>query len=203
MSAELIDDPNIPQTVEHDLESFYWVLLWICLSYMGTNLSTKKRSSILNSTMSPRAYNGTSGCDKKNFIANSASLLGLEVPASPVIPKLIKSLHQRLGEWYQLELPSSELLSSRSSVTSGTTSSTIQSAEQSKKVVSHEELLQILQEALEDGLWGEGDHAVPQEVLASQDKVSHFSSCLKRSHSIASWTGGFCVPPQAKQSEIR
>ena len=202
MSAELVEDPNAPQTVEDDLESFYWVLLWICLSYMDTNLEPGLRSSILNNTMNPRVYGGTGGCDKKNFIVNPTSLKNLEVDASPVMSKLIKSLHKRLGERYQSELSDSELLFPSSSTTSDTTSSAIQSAEQSKKAVNHEELLQILREALEKGPWGKDDGASPQDIIPSQDEASRFSSRSKRSHSTASRTSGLSVPPQAKRPEV-
>ena len=212
MSAELIDDPKVPQTVEDDLESFYWVLLWICLSYMESNLDTGRRSAILKGTMNPRVYKGTGGCDKKNFLANLGSLRRLTMDNCPVMPMLIKSLHKRLGGRYRLEPADSDLLQPGSSPTSdpmqsetkhaseGVTSSGIQSAEQSTKAVGHEELLQMLQDALKKDSWPEADRAVRQDVIDSQDEKSRFSSS-KRSHSEASRNGGFCVPPQAKRPE--
>ena len=169
---------------------------------MGTELDSGICSSILNSTMSPRVYGGTGGRDKKNFLVNLASLQGFEVPASPIMSKLIRSLHKRLGEQYQLTVPDSELLSPSSSTTSDTTSSAIQSAEQSKKAVNHEDLLQILQGALEKDSWGKNDCASPQDIIPSQDEMSHFSSRSKRSHFTASRTNGLSVPPQAKRPGV-
>jgi len=33
MAGDLVRDPETPQTVEHDLESLFWVLLWVCLLF--------------------------------------------------------------------------------------------------------------------------------------------------------------------------
>jgi hypothetical protein len=81
----------------HDLESFYWVLLWICLLYMETNKSIGERSSIVANTMCPKVYAGTGGDGKSTYIGSPGILRGLEVYGKPVVAMLLKTWHAELG----------------------------------------------------------------------------------------------------------
>jgi len=51
MAAELIKSTNTPQTCAHDLESFFWVLLWIVMAQVETNWEGKKLLSIFYNIM--------------------------------------------------------------------------------------------------------------------------------------------------------
>ena len=65
MAAELIQHPETPQTFIHDLESAFWVLIWVVVSYMPTNMDAGKCSNFLKDIMSPKVYNKSSSRLKK------------------------------------------------------------------------------------------------------------------------------------------
>ena len=68
MAAALIEDPETPHTWEHDLESFFWVLIWAVVSYMPTSLTKEKRSNFLKDTMNPKVYGQCGGGEKRSFL---------------------------------------------------------------------------------------------------------------------------------------
>jgi len=83
MAAELIQHPETPQTFIHDLESAFWVLIWVVVSYMPTNMDAGKRSNFLKDIMSPKVYDkSSSGLEKVNF------LWSREVPTVPGVENI-------------------------------------------------------------------------------------------------------------------
>ena len=56
MVADLVQHSNIAHTFIHDLESAFWVIIWVAFSYMSNLWSAADRSSFLNETMSPWVY---------------------------------------------------------------------------------------------------------------------------------------------------
>ena len=195
MAGDLIKDPRTPQTEVHDLESFYWVLLWICLSYMKTNKDHGARSSIINGTMSPRVYEDTGGDSKINYLTRPAALKGLEVYGKFLVAALLKSLHMTIGARYREELPNSELLSPMTSHAPD--------ASQRTKLPTHESLLELLEKALKSQLWVEADDGPAESQKISLSNIeSHHSSRSKRTHSTASRSGGFSALPPPKRSEV-
>src|SRR6267154_1204468 len=75
MAAELVESFNIPHTLHHDLESFFWVLLWIILTRVSTNWSDEACSSLINKTMSPRVYSHTRGTVKLLWLTSESQLI--------------------------------------------------------------------------------------------------------------------------------
>lgn len=123
MVAELIENPKAIQTVEHNIESIFWVLLWICILYMDTNLDVRQRSSLIKGTMSPSVYVNTGGNGKVDFLANKARLNLLETPTSQPIAVLLKLLHGSVGKRFQNSSPSSGIHLSTLSQRKGRTQS--------------------------------------------------------------------------------
>jgi hypothetical protein len=70
MAADLVESSEIPQTLEHDLESFFWVILWIVMTRVPTNWTDEARSILINDTMSPKVYSHTRGPVKKNWLVH-------------------------------------------------------------------------------------------------------------------------------------
>ena len=107
MAADLVMNPKVTQTKEHDLESVFWILLWMCLSYMKTIMPPGLRADILNNIMSPRVHDGSGGMGKANFMASGISLKYLMAPNCPMAD-LLKALHRLLGKLHQSpqDLPS-------------------------------------------------------------------------------------------------
>jgi len=148
MAGDLVKDPTTPQTMVHDLESFYWVLLWICLVYMKTSKKIRERSSIVKETMCPRVYAGTGGDAKINYLAHQAAVGGFDVLGKPGLTMLVKRFHLALGKWYREVLPESELSPLTTSHAPDTTQSTT-------RQVSHESLFAYLEQALHPEYWAD------------------------------------------------
>src|SRR5215472_7734105 len=48
MSAKLLETPGAPHGLEDDLESFFWVLLWVSLRYTSSNQQPNELSKLLD-----------------------------------------------------------------------------------------------------------------------------------------------------------
>jgi len=94
MAADLVENPTIPHTPEHDLESVFWVLLWMTLLYMKTSWSIEICSSTLNSTMSPDVYQSSGGRGKLDFMQNPCALNDLYTPDNPKMEELLVGVFQ-------------------------------------------------------------------------------------------------------------
>ena len=54
MAADLMGSSDIPQTFVHDLESFFWVMLWIVKTLVPSSWSPSTRSEI-DAIMNPKS----------------------------------------------------------------------------------------------------------------------------------------------------
>jgi len=152
MAGDLVRNLDIPQNVEHDIESAFWVVFWIMLSYLQTNLSVGDRSCYLMNTMNPGVFGGTS-VSKALFMASPIALDELETPSSP-LANLLKDMHNTLGKRYRVSKKDKNSIF----VTEGST--------QQDNVVQdqHEPILYFLRTVLEDSPWPKDDRASLQEV---------------------------------------
>lgn len=105
MAANLVESSGIKQTFIHDLESFFWVLLWIALNYAKTTWTIEKRSSFLATTFSPDVYllpgGGATGGDSKKKIMKDRNALtktdsNFDIPDNTPLRSLLRKLHQLL-----------------------------------------------------------------------------------------------------------
>ena len=104
MAADLVQRPSIAHTFVHDLESTFWVLLWVTLSYMSTSWGTEERSSFLKETMSPRVYNNSGGSNKIYFMQSNSAILEFSVCNNPILTALLISMKMTLAVRYQQPL---------------------------------------------------------------------------------------------------
>ena len=56
MAADLVNDFDADQDTTHDLESFFWVLMWVVVKCIQTNWDQLSCSSFIYDTMSLRVY---------------------------------------------------------------------------------------------------------------------------------------------------
>ena len=68
MAAELVDNPKIPHAPEHDIESVFWVLLFLTLLYTKIRWDSKHVSSTLTEAMNLKVYPTSGGTTKLSFI---------------------------------------------------------------------------------------------------------------------------------------
>lgn len=100
MAAELIADPTISHTPEHDLESVFWVLLWVTLLYTKTDWDLYLRSSTLTEAMNPKVYTTGGGASKLHFIRDRDSIRGLITGESPGLYMLLRGIHGIFSKRY-------------------------------------------------------------------------------------------------------
>jgi len=98
MAAELIEDSSIPHTIVHDLESVFWVLIWVVVSYMPTGWDTYECSSFLKETMCPKVYGTKGGTVKRDFILSKRIP---PVPHTKLVERLLFMLSKLLAPRYQ------------------------------------------------------------------------------------------------------
>lgn len=97
MAAELVESADTPQTYAHDLESFFWVLLWVVITLVKTNLKGTKLSSIFHDVM-----NCTPGSVVKADFLKSDRLAEkvFEIPGNPYLRRLLEELQTTIASWY-------------------------------------------------------------------------------------------------------
>lgn len=107
MAIELIRSPNKPQTFKHDLESFYWVLIWIVVSYMKTEWTEVHRAEFLGDTMNPKIYIDDEGNERAEGNGKEAFLLSKAaggpsfIPQNPVLSNLLRELKSLVSIQYK------------------------------------------------------------------------------------------------------
>ena len=68
MAAELIERPKIRHTFSHDLESFFWVLMWIVVTWVPTTWNESARSIFINGVMNPKVYSNIGSTEKSTWL---------------------------------------------------------------------------------------------------------------------------------------
>ncbi len=109
MAGDLIQQFNIWHTFAHDLESFFWVLLWIVLTQVPTYYTDAVCSSFIHGMMSPKVCSGSGGSAKTNFLVSSCMLEerveDFCLPNNPSLHALLVEIKCTVADWY-LSLPS-------------------------------------------------------------------------------------------------
>ena len=207
MAGDLVLSPGDPQTFVHDLESAFWILFYLTLLFVKTNYTAELRSSLLRQTMSPMNIKGCGGVDKANFMASQWALAKVRTPDNPMVIKVLRFLHLKLGERYrtqpdaeiEVSAPASSTLdSSMSNATNGSTGK--DSVTQTPDEI-YEEIFRGLTAFLAEPSWTESDPAEAQEVLLSTTESQAARRGSKRSRSVAEQLGAFVQEPGAKRSD--
>ncbi len=186
MAAELVEDPSILHTFEHDLESVFWVLLWMTLLYMKTTWDVGRRSSFLNNTMNPGVYMGSGGINKLAFMRYEAALYKLKTCNSLGMQWVLVHVHgilrKRLPAPEPPDFPLPETNGSADeslgervmNVTKSTSATeTMQSGNDIKPEHLHDALINKIGEGLKVDLWwSDEDASNRQEVVVSVDAAS-------------------------------
>src|SRR5258708_39562091 len=104
MAGDLVQQFNIWHTFAHDLESFFWVLLWIVLTWVPTYYTDAVRSSFIHGMMSPKVCSGSRGSAKINFLVLSCMLEerveDFRLPNNPSLHALLVEMKCTVADWY-------------------------------------------------------------------------------------------------------
>ena len=216
MAAELIENPSTPHTPEHDLESMFWVLLWITLLYTKTSWDIRRRSSVLADIMNLKVYQAGGGISKLIFISNFTSVEGLFSKGSPGLYVLIDGIHGILSRRYyekmrsefremkekMLDMDSDEIMDESMDESTNNCTDEAGITMQSGNAVPpdpedlYATVLDVFEKALlKQSKWSETDRAVRQTLEMPSETKSAAQSGPKRSREMLEQSCGATLPP--------
>jgi Fungal protein kinase len=101
MAGDLVTGSNIWHTFAHDLESFFWVLLWIVLTQVQTNYTDEDHSNFIHGTMNSTVCSARGGSQKASFLASPLMLLNeLGHPGNRTLTTLVVNLKRTVADRY-------------------------------------------------------------------------------------------------------
>ena len=216
MAADLIQDSSIPHTFVHDLESVFWVLIWVVVSYMPTTWDNGEHSSFLKETMCPKVYGTRGGTRKKDFILAKQFPPVRNVDA---VTRLLFVLSHLLAPRHYVDLKISLPNYALTTIDVDVTMSQNDDSEKNSKEDPNEEkpnvspkteepsgaemfpdglrdhsmIIGLFYGALDDSPWPLNDAADPQPKLPSTEEVRFMRAGSNRSRSQAEKSGVFVL----------
>ena len=181
MAADLVQRSSIPHTFIHDLESAFWVMLWVVILYMPSSWDIGDRLYFLKETMSPRVYDNSGGRNKLYFMQTEDPISGLELKQNPIILDLLNSLKKTLSirHWQRpSEVSGFDPLAIKAEMDgSGTLESPVSLGDKIQEydalmecLKDHKIVLNMINKALKTPGWPDNDTANPQPLLTSCEK---------------------------------
>lgn len=202
MAAALVENSKLPHTLEHDLESFFWVLVWVVVSYMPTSMDEAARSSFLKETMSPKVYLKRGGTGKREFLRTKRVP---EVMHNAYIHHLLQQLIILFAAQYPVKIaeppPSTDIASIISKATGieapkkSDSDAEIAHEEYLRQNLSHEVIRQSIKSFLTCPDWPTDDGADLQPKVPSEDELRGMLAGSARSRSHAEEIGVFVQSP--------
>jgi len=218
MAANLVRQSNIAHTFVHDLESAFWVLLWVAFAFMPNTWSDVDRSSFLRETMSPRVYATSGGRSKLFFMQADHSMWDFHVDNNFPLTGLIKNLKRTLsirhtprpsptlaplwedGPEAILAEADDDEFSNTAKEHSGLVDQMIRNHDMLMRCLNdHSVILSMIQRSLRSPGWPSNDAAVPQAVITCNEVLTSARTGSKRSRSVAEDNGVFLRHSAAKR----
>ena len=100
IAADLIRDSATELSFIHDLESFFYVPLYLCMLCLPSTWNQGQRSDFVNAVLGPRPYEGSRALGKSYFMSNSDPWLGLAFTSNVPLTRLIYRLKEALSKRY-------------------------------------------------------------------------------------------------------
>jgi Fungal protein kinase len=94
MAADLVENPYICHTFVHDLESLFWVLMWMIATWVNTSWDINSCSNFINDTITLKLYTTSGGRVKKLWLTLGELLKELKIPNNPPLKELVMELGQ-------------------------------------------------------------------------------------------------------------
>jgi protein kinase-like protein len=215
MAAELVESSSKPHALIHDLESFFWVLLWIVLTQVKSDLTDEGRTSYLDH-MKPTFYSYRSnegtmgskdgvqsgGSSKRVFLSSKALTDGgvFKIARNTTLRDLLIAVRRLVAipfkEPAKYESPYAH---DAGSAPDSEYDERIKAHNQEMvHLKSHKKMLSQFAQALADE-WPDNDKADPQVTLRPQSYDWYSQSDFKRSRSIVEEGGPLSKPPLSKR----
>ena len=97
MAADIVASPTTTHTFIYDIESAFWVLLWMAYAYAPNSDGVGTHSSFLKGTMSPRVFADTGGKNKLFFLQDDSALWEFKVTNNQIFTDLLQGLKSTLA----------------------------------------------------------------------------------------------------------
>jgi hypothetical protein len=195
MAADLVESPRATHTFAQDLESFFWVLLWVVLKQVSTTWSDQARTSFLKTTMGPKLYTDCAGNEKSTFLTSAQ--LDRHDPRFQIIGNhflcdLVKNLKATVSGGYY---PEPQMWEASGNPASEEDKDNFKAEhrlweERQGYLQNHSKMLEHFEFALnEENEWPQNDKATVQPILRSNSSANVTNTSPKRSRSIAESSG--------------
>src|SRR6202034_3231976 len=105
MSAALVSDPTVLQTFIDNLESAFYVILWLVLMYTDSSMTARECTTVMQHVMDPQPVEGMGGHGKVDFLQGQGVLrkLTLENPNQSWLKMLLIDLATLFSVHYEAE----------------------------------------------------------------------------------------------------
>ena len=93
MAADLVVAPKTIHTFVHDLESAFYVVLWLSIKYLGNSWSDRERAMAMIDLFNPHSFDDVGSSSKLNWMTNAIKLLNaFDVLNNRVLTNVLRSL---------------------------------------------------------------------------------------------------------------
>jgi hypothetical protein len=171
MAGDLVEEPSTLQTFSHDLESAFFVILYLACYYRKTNYSEDKRSIFYHSFLNVTAC-GDSGSPAKSLFMKDGKIPFIvddNPPLTSVLCRLIDTLRQRYFADRKL------------------TSVFLDLQTYNALACTHDHIIQVLDDALQPTdpklKWPLGDFAMKQRIGGTNEEAGNGFISSRKSRS--------------------
>jgi hypothetical protein len=92
MFTALIKDNEASHTFVDDLESIFYVILWLVLIYSPSSMDPPDLTTFVQTVLDPAQYEGTGGSCKADFLMGHSALQHLKFDGQPSLQPLLMDL---------------------------------------------------------------------------------------------------------------
>jgi hypothetical protein len=200
MAADLTENSSIPHTYVHDLESVFWVLIWVVVSYIPTAWEINERSSFLKETMCPKVYGDSGGgTAKRDFLQGGrAPPVPHAIQIEELLWALSRLLSPRLKKLHAEIIPRNWVLAPMKRAEGDNEEKPNVTPEPYEMfpggLDNHDIIIGLFSGAISQPGWPEGDAAKLQPKLPSTAELRFLRTGSMRSRSQAEKIGVFVLP---------
>ena len=173
MSAALVKNKTAPHTFIDDLESTFYVIVWLLVMYSPSSMSPGDRTSFIKSVLDLEQFEGTGGSAKADFLQARTALRELTFADQPTLQPLLIDLATLFSVRYEKEPTKDEqdLLAAFTGLQQHRELLVAWSySDRSSKLESHRHIIKLLAGYTEDTNGWPSDCAVEQKLIDPSDQ---------------------------------
>ena len=173
MSAALVKNKTAPHTFIDDLESTFYVIVWLLVMYSPSSMSPGDRTSFIKSVLDPEQFEGMGGSAKADFLQARTALWELTFADRPTLQPLLIDLATLFSVRYEKEPTKDEqdLLAAFTGLQQHRELLVAWSySDRSSKLESHRHIIKLLAGYTEDTNGWPSDCAVEQKLIDPSDQ---------------------------------